>query len=119
MGTHFFQDLVESEIKYLPLYPDDPGNFFNENFFNNSVNILPDLLPGYSAFSDTVKVIDIADSSGGNMLHILMNADEERAYAILSEPVLQNDFNFFKTGNFSSSSNPDFQTFPETPLDQH
>ncbi|MBP7508500.1 MAG: nucleotidyltransferase domain-containing protein [Prolixibacteraceae bacterium] len=108
MGTHFFQDLVESEIKYLPLYPDDPGNFFNENFFNNSVNILPDLLPGYSAFSDTVKVIDIADSSGGNMLHILMNADEERAYAILSEPVLQNDFNFFKTGNFSSSSNPDF-----------
>jgi len=108
MGTHFFQDLVESEIKYLPLYPDDPGNFFNENFFNNSVNILPDLLPDFAFYADTVKVIDIAGSSGGNMLHILMNADEERAYAILSEPVLQNDFNFFKSGNFSNSSNPDF-----------
>ena len=24
-GTHFFQDLVESRIHYLPLYPDDPG----------------------------------------------------------------------------------------------
>ena len=23
-GTHFFQDLVESNIRYLPLYPDDP-----------------------------------------------------------------------------------------------
>lgn len=108
MGTHFFQDLVESEIKYLPLYPDDPGNFFNENFFNNSANILSDLLPDYSAFADTVKVIDITGSSGGNMLHILMNADEERAYAILSEPVLQNEFDFFKSGNFNSSSSPDF-----------
>ena len=25
-GTHFFQDLVESSIRYLPLYPDDPGD---------------------------------------------------------------------------------------------
>ncbi len=24
-GTHFFQDLVEAAIRYLPLYPDDPG----------------------------------------------------------------------------------------------
>ena len=24
-GTHFFQDLVESGIRYLPLYPDDPA----------------------------------------------------------------------------------------------
>jgi len=31
-GTHFFQDLVESSIRYLPLYPDDPGAIFNESF---------------------------------------------------------------------------------------
>jgi len=29
-GTHFFQDLVESEIRYLPLYPDN-GGFLNLN----------------------------------------------------------------------------------------
>jgi hypothetical protein len=29
-GTHFFQDLVESSIRYIPLYPDDPGGLLNE-----------------------------------------------------------------------------------------
>ena len=27
-GTHFFLDLVEAAIRYLPLYPDDPGHHF-------------------------------------------------------------------------------------------
>lgn len=108
MGTHFFQDLVESGIRYLPLYPDDPGNFFNEDFFNSSKNMLCELLPDCASFSDAVKVIDISSVSGGNLAHILMNADDERAYAILSEPVLQNEFNLFKTGLISSSTSPDF-----------
>ncbi len=108
MGTHFFQDLVESGIRYLPLYPDDPGNFFNESFFNSSRNMLPELLPDCASFSDAVKVIDISSVSRGNLAHILMNADDERAFAILSEPVLQNEFNFIKTGHISNSTSPDF-----------
>ncbi len=28
-GTHFFQDLVEADIKYLPLYPGSDDTFFN------------------------------------------------------------------------------------------
>ena len=32
-GTHFFQDLVEADIRYLPLYPDDARVVFNEAFF--------------------------------------------------------------------------------------
>ena len=39
-GTHFFQDLVESDIKYLPLYPDDPGVVFNEAFLLGAPNLL-------------------------------------------------------------------------------
>ena len=31
-GTHFFQDLVEENIKYLPLYPEDEDVVFYENF---------------------------------------------------------------------------------------
>ena len=31
-GTHFFQDLVEANIRYLPLYPDDRDVLFNEKF---------------------------------------------------------------------------------------
>ena len=31
-GTHFFQDLVEARIRYLPLYPDEAEVAFNEDF---------------------------------------------------------------------------------------
>ena len=32
-GTHFFQDLVEASIRYLPIYPDDFGIIFNTAFY--------------------------------------------------------------------------------------
>ena len=35
-GTHFFQDLVEASIRYLPLYPDDPQTAFKEEFLRGS-----------------------------------------------------------------------------------
>ena len=41
-GTHFFQDLVEANIRYLPLFPDDPGVAFNERFLLGSPNVLAD-----------------------------------------------------------------------------
>ncbi len=39
-GTHFFQDLVEAGIRYLPLYPDDPGVVFQESFLMAAPNRL-------------------------------------------------------------------------------
>ena len=30
-GTHFFQDLVESSIRYLPIYPDHLGYFIQSS----------------------------------------------------------------------------------------
>ena len=47
-GTHFFQDLVESSIRYLPLYPDDPGIVFNETFLSALAEHLPDMLPEFA-----------------------------------------------------------------------
>ncbi len=85
-GTHFFQDLVEASIRYLPLYPDDPGIIFNERFLSTQKNILPDLLPDFAILSETIHVIDIPASTGGQVLHVLMNADLEKAIAILAEP---------------------------------
>ncbi|MBI9045994.1 MAG: nucleotidyltransferase domain-containing protein [Anaerolineaceae bacterium] len=85
-GTHFFQDLVEASIRYLPLYPDDYGNKFNEEFLKNSKNILSDILPDFSSLSDVIHVIDISGSTNGKILQVLMNADIDEAVAILSEP---------------------------------
>jgi len=87
-GTHFFQDLVESGIRYLPLYPDDPGIAFNEGFFQNAENMLPEILPDYAYLSDTLKVIDVVKNTGGLFLRILMNAELDRAVGILSEKTI-------------------------------
>lgn len=87
-GTHFFQDLVESEIRYLPLYPDDSRTVFNEGFFNNAENMLSHALPEYAFLSDTLKVIDVKETTGGLLLRILMNAELDEALGILSEPSL-------------------------------
>ncbi len=85
-GTHFFQDLVEANIRYLPLYPDDPGIIFNERFFAESKNILTDLIPEFEYIRDIVKVIDVGASTGGLILKVLMNSDQEQAVGILSSP---------------------------------
>jgi len=108
LGTHFFQDLVESDIRYLPLYPDDSGIFFNERFFSGSKNQLSDLLPDFSSFSDVIKVIDVPDTSDGNVLHVLMNANDEKAFGILAEPAQQNDFSVFRKDVFNITGSADF-----------
>jgi pyruvate,water dikinase len=85
-GTHFFQDLVESGIRYLPLYPDDDGVIFKESFLKSSPNILPILLPEYADLAHTVRVIDVPRSTGGRVLRVLMNADIDEAAGILIMP---------------------------------
>ena len=85
-GTHFFQDLVESAIRYLPLYPDEEGPIFNERFLSESHNILPDLLPEFSSLSDTLRVIDVPKTTDGLILRILMNAELVEAVGFLTHP---------------------------------
>jgi len=85
-GTHFFQDLVEAEIRYLPLYPDDPDVTFNEAFLLRSRNLLPELLPDAAHLAETIRVIDVPAESDGRILQVLMNADLEEAVGILSAP---------------------------------
>jgi pyruvate,water dikinase len=81
-GTHFFQDLVEAGIKYLPLYPDEEGIVFNEGFFINSPNILAETAPEYAHLAESVRVIDVPAVRGGQVLNILMNAEHEAAMGL-------------------------------------
>jgi pyruvate, water dikinase len=85
-GTHFFQDLVEAGIGYLPLYPDMDGVHFSENFLTRSNNILTDFLPEAEDLSEVVRVIDVMASSQGRIMKVLLNADLDEAMACLTEP---------------------------------
>ena len=88
-GTHFFQDLVEAEIRYLPLYPDQQGTIFNEAFFRRADNILPDVLPEFRSVSNTIKLIEVPRAAGGLILRVLMNADLDQAIGFLTEPSVE------------------------------
>ncbi len=87
-GTHFFQDLVESNIRYLPLYPDDPEVVFNEAFFLRSPNALASLAPEFEGLSDVLRVIDVPRATGGRVLRVLMNGDLDEAVGLLAAPTL-------------------------------
>lgn len=82
-GTHFFQDLVEARIAYLPLYPDDPDAVWNEDFLNASPNALAELVPRFADLEEVVKVIDVRAVSDDRVLHVIMDGEAERALAYL------------------------------------
>lgn len=84
-GTHFFQDLVESDILYVPVYPGDERCRFNREFFYSANNRLADLLPDYGEFRDLVCLIDISRDIGG-AAKLLADPQTHKALCILYEP---------------------------------
>ncbi|MCL4848501.1 MAG: pyruvate, phosphate dikinase [Acidobacteria bacterium] len=85
-GTHFFQDLVEADIRYLPIFPDDPEARLADAWLKESPSILTNLLPDYGHLADTLRVIDVPQATGGQVLRVLMNGDVDRAVGLLVTP---------------------------------
>ena len=84
-GTHFFQDLVEANIKYLALYPDQEGQIFNERYLRQSPNSLAELLPDFAQFQEVLRVIDVGAVSPGMDVQIIMDGEKNEALAFLKE----------------------------------
>jgi len=84
-GTHFFQDLVEASIRYLPLYPEDDSQL-NERFLRAAPNLLASMLPEHQQLAGTVRVIDVPAASNGRILRVLMNSELAEAVAVLVSP---------------------------------
>ena len=90
-GTHFFQDLVEASIRYLPLYPDDEGVRFNRAFLRESPSVLAEILKPFAHLAHVVRVIDVPKSAQGRILKILLNADHVEAVGYLAEPTAKQE----------------------------
>ncbi|AKL97251.1 phosphoenolpyruvate synthase [Clostridium aceticum] len=60
-GTHFFQDLVETDIFYTALFPEKNNVFFNHGFINRQQNIFNQLCPDKLQFEGIIKVYDFTD----------------------------------------------------------
>jgi hypothetical protein len=58
-GTHFFQDLVESDIFYVALFPQKKNVVFNRDKLLEMPNLLTSLLPEEGKFEHVVKVCEV------------------------------------------------------------
>jgi hypothetical protein len=64
LGTHFFNDLVESNMLYIALYPTKKDFMLQKAIFGSQNNLFPELLPEFKKYQNIIKVIDPSD--GGN-----------------------------------------------------
>jgi predicted nucleotidyltransferase len=86
VGIHFIQDIVEADIRYVPIVQREDKKGWNERFLLGSNNILADLLPKYDFLADVVRVIDVASVTEGKNLQVLMNSELGQAVGVLSHP---------------------------------
>lgn len=61
-GSHFFQDLVETNIFYAAIFPSDQNVVFNWEWFNSLPNELADLLPEKADYSHVVKICNLKNN---------------------------------------------------------
>jgi hypothetical protein len=84
-GTHFFQDLVESNIFPLAIYLDDPDVIFNHEFFYQTPNHLIDFLPEYEKIAPCLRVIQVSDFRPNHHLELVMDDEKGQSVAFLEQ----------------------------------
>lgn len=80
-GTHFFQDLVESHIYPLAVYPEEPGDYFNWEFVRQATDLTSQLLPpARCPAARCIKVVHIPTERPGHQLRVVMDGQQAVAY---------------------------------------
>jgi hypothetical protein len=82
-GTHFFQDLVESNIYPLAVYLDDEDVIFNREFFYQTPNQLEDFLPNLTETDKSVRLIKVGLFRRNHHIELVMDDEQGRSVAYL------------------------------------
>jgi hypothetical protein len=77
LGTHFLNELVEMDMLYLALFPQQEGNSLNVKTLETSPSRLLDLVPGADAWVDVLRVIE-APTLPRDGCRILLAADSRQ-----------------------------------------
>ena len=83
LGTHFFQDLMESQIYPLAIPLDEGQNMINEDFFEETPNRISEFIELDPNLKDSLRLIRVSDFRPNHQIRILMNDDESRAIGYL------------------------------------
>ncbi|MFC1480834.1 PEP/pyruvate-binding domain-containing protein [Candidatus Neomarinimicrobiota bacterium] len=80
-GTHFFLDLVERQIHYLPLYPDASDGMFNRELLEQLPNVLNEIYPAAKELAPYMWIVDMTTARPGKTLNLRMNSVTKLAKA--------------------------------------
>jgi hypothetical protein len=82
-GTHFFQDLIESNIFPLAIDLDDPETIFKREFFYGLPNDLAKFLPDQADMGKCLRLIRVANCRAGHHLTLVMDDEAGKSIAYL------------------------------------
>ncbi len=83
-GTHFFQDLVETQIYPLAISAEEPQDYLNLDFIREADNHASEFFPEATAGSRCIKVIHIPSERGGWHLEVAMDGQQGLGYLVRS-----------------------------------
>jgi hypothetical protein len=85
-GSHFFQDLIEDNVAYLPLHPDEPNEVCNESILH-AASELPRILTDdyHRRYDSLIRVIHVPSIAAGRKAHAILNGELEAAVVFLRE----------------------------------
>lgn len=80
-GTHFFQDLVETQIYPLAIYPEEGDDWLNWDFLQGARNRLGEILPqAPDSLQACLKVIHVPTECPGRRLEIVLDGRQGIGY---------------------------------------
>lgn len=95
-GTHFFQDLMESNTYPLAIYLEDEDVVFDRTFFYESPNrigqhLSEEILARHAFLWDSVRLIDVKDVRPDHHLELIMDDEKGKAVCFFAPDVDEND----------------------------
>jgi pyruvate,water dikinase len=84
-GTHFFNDLIEARIIYLPIYPADTASELQGKFFETTPNVLLEWLPDAGEYESVLRLIDVPRSMGGTFVQVVADPRRQEAVCFLDK----------------------------------
>jgi hypothetical protein len=87
LGTHFFNEMVERDMLYLALFPNQEGNTLNRAFFEKRLNNrLAISLPSAREWASVIQLVRAADLPGKAALWISANTLQQRVVCYVKPP---------------------------------
>jgi pyruvate,water dikinase len=77
LGTHFFNELVETDMLYFALFPEREHDYLNRDLLESAPNRLSELLPEASQWVHVVRVLDSHQWNNGKALRLIADSRKQ------------------------------------------